>query len=446
MSRPRRISRRHALVAATVAAPIMAIGTLTAVALAQPPPERRVAQAFAFGQDAARELKKARAWAGPVKALELQRDATRRELVALMTAVLGLPAGPIGAAWRDIAADDPQGAAAKAAFAKGWLAPAGDAMALDAPVTGHDANRAWTLGLGMGRAVARLGQFTDGSGRAFTLPEGFGTSITAREAGLRRNYPSSDDQYERHDSQPLRIADLLLMAARGRYIRRTGIPRSARALETFRIPAIDPLFVPTVQRALSLVGHPYVWGGEWVDQNSPLDPQAAGGFDCSGFVWYIWHTGDRAAEAQINMPSGRTTYTMNVGKRGKRIPWQKAQAGDLVFFGSGGLRTPLNQASHMALSLGNKWIIHSSGGRGAISITYLPTYWSRGLMNARSFRVDATTPAAPDQPTTAPPVGTTPEPVTPTPITTPGPGTPQAPAPTPQPPAAPGAPQAPAPG
>ena len=446
MTTSRRITRRHALVAVTVAAPLVAIGSLTAVALAQPPAERRVAQAFSFGQDAARELVKARAWAGPVKALELQRDATRRELVALMTPVLGLPAGPIGAAWRDVAADDPQGAAAKAAVERGWLAVGGDAVALDAPVTGFDANRAFTLGLGMGRAVARMGKFTDGAGRAFALPEGFGTSITAREAGLRRNYPSSDDQYERHDSQPLRLADLLLMAARGRYIRRNGVPSSVRALQGFRIPAVDPIFVPTVQRALALVGNPYVWGGEWLDQNSPLDPQAAGGFDCSGFVWYVWTTGDRAAEAQINMPSGRTTYTMNVGKRGKRIAWQRAQAGDLVFFGSGGRRTPLNQASHMSISLGNKWIIHSSGGRGGVSITYLPTYWPSGLMNARSFRVDATTPAAPDQPTTAPPATTTPEPVTPAPITTPGADTPQAPAPPTQPGTGPGAPQAPPPG
>ena len=446
MTSSRRISRRRALLAATVATPLVAIGSLTAIAIAQPPADRRVAQSFAFGQDAARELTKARAWTGPVNALELQRDATRRELVVLMTSVLGLPKGPTGAPWRDIAADDPQGAAAKAAFAKGWLAPAGDAMALDAPVSGSDANRAFTLGLGMAKAVARMGQFTDGAGRAFTLPDGFATSITAREAGLRRNYPSSDDQYERPDSQPLRLADLLLMASRGRYIRRNGIPSSVRALQGFRIPPVDPIFVPTVQRALSLVGNPYVWGGESLDTTSPLDPQAAGGFDCSGLVWYVWHTGDRAAEAQINMPSGRTTYTMNVGKRGKRIAWQAAQAGDLVFFGSGGRRTPLDQASHMSISLGNKWIIHSSGGRGGVSITYLPTYWPSGLMNARSLRVDATTPAAPDQPATAPPPTTTPEPVTPAPITTPGTGAPQAPAPPPQPSPAPGAPQAPAPG
>ena len=446
MTTSRRISRRGALVATTVAAPLVAIASLTAVALAQPPAERRVAEAFSFGEQAARELVKAKAWSGPVKAIELQRDATRRELVVLMTAVLRLPAGPIGTPWRDLGADDPQGAAAKAAVERGLLVPAGEAVALDAPLTGFDANRAWTLGLGMSKAVARMGQFRDGSGRAFTLPEGFGTSITAREAGLRRNYPSSDDQYERHDSRPLVLADLLLMASRGRYIRRNGVPSSVRALQGFTIPPIDPIVVPTVQRALMQVGNPYVWGGEWVDTNSPLDPQAAGGFDCSGLVWYVWHTGDRAAEAQINMPSGRTTYTMNVGKRGKRITWQAAQAGDLVFFGSGGRRTPLNQASHMSISLGNKWIIHSSGGRGGVSITYLPTYWPSGLMNARTFRVDATTPAAPDQPATAPPAATTPEPVTPAPITTPGTGTPQAPAP-PAPPAPdPGAPQAPAPG
>ena len=38
-------------------------------------------------------------------------------------------------------------------------------------------------------------------------------------------------------------------------------------------------------------------------------------FDCSGFVYWVWHNGDRAAEASLNVPDGRTTYTMNVGKR-----------------------------------------------------------------------------------------------------------------------------------
>lgn len=435
-----RAYRRRALTATIVAVPLIAIGSLTAVALAQPTPGEPVpAAAFRFAEEAARDLVKSKAWAGPTDAPTLARDATRRELVALMQPVLGLPAGPIGSPWLDVAPDDPQGAAARRAVQRGLLAAPGGAVSLDAPLTGTDANRAWTLGLGMRAAVARMGRFEDGAGRRFTLPPGFATSITAREAGLRRNYPASDDALERHDSQPLRLADLVLMAARAKAIRRSGIPASVRALQGFRIPAVDPVFVPTVQRALALVGNPYVWGGEWVDPNSPLDRQAAGGFDCSGFVWYVWNTGDRAAEASINMPSGRTTYTMNVGNRGKRLAWQQARAGDLVFFGDAGRRTPLNQASHMSMSLGNKWIIHSSGGRGGLSISWLPTYWPSGLMNARSFRVSDTTPAAPDQPTTTAPATTTPEPATPAPIP-PAPSTgggAQAPTPTPgtQPPA-----------
>ena len=101
----------------------------------------------------------------------------------------------------------------------------------------------------------------------------------------------------------------------------------------------------------------------------------------------------------------------------------------------------MNQASHMSISLGNKWIIHSSGGRGGVSISWLPTYWPSGLMNARSFRVSDTTPPAKDQPTTTPAPVTTPEPATPVPAPPP-PGGVQAPPPAP----APGGTQAPAPG
>lgn len=419
-----------AMVAAAVAAPVIAIGSLTAVALAQPAPGApAVTSDFAFGQVAATGLATARLWTGPTDAATLARDATRRELVMLLQSVMGLPGGATGTPWRDIAPDDPHGAAARRAVERGWVTTTAGNVALDTPLTGMDANRAWTLALGMGRSVARMSRFTDGSGYRFRLPPGFATSIAARESGLRRNYPSADDEHERTDQQPLRLADLVLMASRGRDIRRGGLPASARALESFSIPAIDPLFVPLVQRAVSLVGSAYVWGGEWPDQNSPLDRQAAGGYDCSGFVWYIWRTGDRTAEAAINVPDGRTTYTMNVGRRGQRIAWNRATAGDLVFFGARGLRTPLAQASHVAISLGNKWIIHSSGGRGGVSVSYLPTYWRGGLQNARTFRVSDTVAAAPDTPTTSPgPTSPTTEPTTPVP-TIPSPGAPQAPAP-----------------
>ncbi len=423
--RPHLGRRRVALVAAITLAPAVVAGSLTAVALAQPAPGDGPvpSAAFRFAQKAAGGLAKANLWAGEVDAAALSRDATRRDLVRLMQSVLDLPGGAISAQWRDVAPDDADGTAARYVIARAWL-PAADAgaAALDQPLTGAEANRAWTLGLGMRKAINTMGHFRDGSGRTFTLPPGFATAITAREAGLRRNYPTSDEPLERTDAQPIRLADLVLMAARGRAIRSSGIPSSVRALERFAIPAIDASVIPLVQRALSLVGYPYVWGGEAPDLNPNADPQAAAGFDCSGFVYWVWHTGDRAAEASLNVPDGRTTYTMNVGTAGAKIPWKSAQPADLIFFGARGPKTSDGEASHMGIALGNKWILHSSGGLAGVSITYLPTYWPAGIQNARTFRASAVPPPTATSPTTSVPIAV-PGPAAP------APSTPQAPVP-----------------
>lgn len=399
MGVPRRTrigGRSAALATVLVATPVLVMGSLTAVALAQPPPGAGPVPgaAYRFGAEAAKSLVAIGAWSGETDPVALSRDATRRDLVRLLGPLMKLPAGAVRAPWRDIPADDPDGAAARRAVERRWLTTSAGQVTLDQPVTGLQANRAFTLALGMSKAVARMSHFHDGAGRTFTLPPGFGVAITAREAGLRRNYPASDDALERTDQQPIRLADLVLMASRARAIRLSGIPRAVRSLEGFSIPAIDPAVAPLVQRALTLVGNPYVWGGEWPDPASPLDPQAAGGFDCSGFIWYVWRTGDRQAEASLNVPDGRTTYTMNVGTRGTKIPVAKASASDLVFFGDRGPKTPDGNASHVGISLGNRWIIHSSGGRAGLSITYLPTYWPQGVQDARTFRVSAA-PAAP---------------------------------------------------
>ena len=421
--------RRVALIAVVVLAPVVAAGSLTAVALAQPAPTDGPvpSAAFKFAQQAATDLTQAKLWRGETDAAALARDSTRRDLVRLMQTVLDLPRGATHKQWRDIAPDDPDGMAARVVVAKGWLPPApGRTVALDQPLTGSEANRAWTLGLGMDKAIKVMSGFHDDSGRRFARPPGFATAITAREAGLRRNYPASDEALERTDAQPMRLADLVLMASRANAIRGNGIPSSVRSLENFHIPAVPAAVVPIIQRALSVVGYPYVWGGEATDLNPGADPQAAAGFDCSGFVVWVWPDEAHAAEASLNVPDGRTTYTMNVGKKGVKVPWRKAKAANLIFFGSRGPKTPDAEASHTSIALGNKWIIHSSGGRAGVSITYLPTYWPAGIQDARDYSTTAggpvtTTPATPTVPTTpAPPVPASPTPQTPQPPAGPG--------------------------
>ena len=39
--------------------------------------------------------------------------------------------------------------------------------------------------------------------------------------------------------------------------------------------------------ALKFIGYPYVWAGEYPTKDSPYGYQKAGGFDCSGFVFYV---------------------------------------------------------------------------------------------------------------------------------------------------------------
>lgn len=83
-----------------------------------------------------------------------------------------------------------------------------------------------------------------------------------------------------------------------------------------------------VRLAQSFVGTPYVWGG-----TSPS------GFDCSGFVQYVFR------KVGINLP--RVSYQQ--ANAGTRIGLGKLQAGDLVAWDNS---TRNNGADHIAIYIG----------------------------------------------------------------------------------------------
>ena len=93
-----------------------------------------------------------------------------------------------------------------------------------------------------------------------------------------------------------------------------------------------------VNAAKSYIGTPYVWGGE---------SKAEGGMDCSGFVY--------AALKDAGYKVGRTT-AQGYRSYGKAVSKSDMQPGDLVFFGNN------NNASHIAIYIGNGQMVHSSGG------------------------------------------------------------------------------------
>jgi cell wall-associated NlpC family hydrolase len=83
--------------------------------------------------------------------------------------------------------------------------------------------------------------------------------------------------------------------------------------------AAGPAGIATPRRALlheaqRHIGDPYLYGG-----------RAPGGFDCSGFISYVYRT---AAETELPPVSN------SLGVMGKTIPFEEAMPGDVLIFSS----------------------------------------------------------------------------------------------------------------
>lgn len=109
--------------------------------------------------------------------------------------------------------------------------------------------------------------------------------------------------------------------------------------------------------ALKLVGVPYKWGG--------VTPK---GFDCSGFVWYVFD------KNSIRLPR-----TADVQYRvGKAVMRGNLQKGDLVFF-----TTYEPGASHTGIYLEKDSFIHASSTKGVMVSKLTESYWKERYLGAR---------------------------------------------------------------
>lgn len=111
----------------------------------------------------------------------------------------------------------------------------------------------------------------------------------------------------------------------------------------------------------SLVGTPYVWGGESFEE---------GGFDCSGFTQYVFK------QAGYDLPrvsSQQANYGTGVSR-------SSIQPGDLVFYSM----QANGVVSHVGLYIGNGQMIHSPKPGDSVKITDMTTtYWESRFITAR---------------------------------------------------------------
>ncbi len=103
-----------------------------------------------------------------------------------------------------------------------------------------------------------------------------------------------------------------------------------------------------VETAMQYVGYPYVYGG-----SSPA------GFDCSGFVLYVF------AQHGISLPR----ISGDQGRAGTVISAAEAMPGDLVVWGD----------SHIAIYIGNGMVVHASTPETGVKVSGLwgSYYFSR---------------------------------------------------------------------
>ena len=110
--------------------------------------------------------------------------------------------------------------------------------------------------------------------------------------------------------------------------------------------------------ALSLRGAPYRLGGD--------DPS---GFDCSGFVRYVYQ------QHGVAMPR----ETREQFKLGTRVDRGRLAPGDLVFFS-----TVAPGASHVGIAIGGDQFVHAPSERGVVRVESLASeYWSTRYVGAK---------------------------------------------------------------
>jgi len=356
---------------------------------------------YAWAAPSMRALVAEGAWPA-ADAAGLHRDATRRQLARGLAAILagrGL-VPPANAAAPPDMPGDPDATTAGWVVQAGLMGPRGASFRPDAPVTGRVAGQAVVRAMGLTAELRGLSGIRTEDGARLRVPAGFAQAVLTRELGMRYNHPAANEHLERADSEPATVADLVAMTttARGMSSWRLG---AVSVYRDVRLPVMSDAQRLVVESALAQVGRPYVWGGDWPTPSSPWGAQAKGGFDCSGLVWMAFKGAARPAALRLGADLlGRTADDMAWEAPGRRVAVANLAAGDLVFYGDRGPRTPRRGIGHTGIAAGGGWLIHSAGSRGGPSLSRLDTYWSSGLAWGRRPAALGAAPTQPNRPET----------------------------------------------
>ena len=267
---------------------------------------------------------------------------------------------------------DPFGQAVSA----GWIVTGGGASA---PISQLEFDRGLVRVLGLGHAAKALNHLRTADGWAPALGRSFGVEQEVRALGARMDAPDGSDQWELWPSDSLLRADVAVEAYQVMHMSSWAIEAAkAKAAVAGALPAWTPLKRKVLGYALGYAGAPYVWGGTSPKPQAPFGRSVAGGFDCSGFVWWVLklHTYRAGAvtwsgDAKI---AWRTTYDMARHlPTTQRIRRRDLRPGDILFWSTSarGVHTAWSTVSHAGIYLGNNWTISSHASGDGVTLDYM---------------------------------------------------------------------------
>jgi cell wall-associated NlpC family hydrolase len=243
-------------------------------------------------------------------------------------------------------------------------------------VTAGEVDAALVRALGYTRLATSLSAATSPDGWDPGVGSRFGTEVVARELGLRYNHLETEERLEAGADEAMSQADVLYAVWKAKTSPSTW---GADQLVTFSLPNLDQAQRKVVSFAFDQVGSPYVWGGEWATKTPagyPYGAQPTGGFDCSGFSWYVlrasasgWNPPGRGYRGW-SLPQRSSSDMANV-PRSQRVGFKKLRPADLMLFASNGSRSKPSSVYHAGVYLGRGWMIDSSGSQGGVSLSYV---------------------------------------------------------------------------
>ena len=292
----------------------------------------------------------------------------------------------VGKGWLDLDTFDADAPMKRAAFKKLMGKAFGGGFSRSrGNVTAGEVSGALVDRLGFGGLARSLGDVRSPDGWDPGVGKRFGSEVVSRELGLRRDHPTSNEDLEASADDPMAQVDVIWAVWQAKT---SPDEWSAQALSSFHLSNYSSERRKVVRFALSLVGTPYVWGGEWharTPSGYPYGAQPAGGMDCSGFLWFVLQK-----RSSSYSPPGRDYGGWSIPQRSsydlarnapKKLTLREMKPGDIAFFAPDGRDSKASAVYHAGLYLGDGWMIHSSDSRAGISLANIGrgAWWNSQL-------------------------------------------------------------------